>query len=1071
MLPMEVLPPPRTPPPDTLAPVNHQLHPDLRSFRSRRPRSARVALLVLSVGVALGALWIQLERGSRGNPEPALASARPLAAPDLGSATSLGERAASGPSTAPALRELSARPEPLDIATGVTTAMFTEKELKQLDKLAKKHAKQSAKLDSLESLADDADSQASAAQDALDALLADAPGNIWEWLDWKKELKAAEKAVKKWNKKAAKYAKKLAKAETKLADLEGAIEEIDPQYFESGAGDDEPPPGDVSIPVLVQEALTSGAAGVDRLASVATFGLPFHEDQDIAVIDGRPQLGVSGADRWQFEPLALWPDGDVRWALLHVQTDVAAGNPTVGLVVTEGDGSTNQTPIGDEDASEIQLDTGPLLAVISKSSFNLFKQVWVDGVKLVDSGEPGLSAESVGGQSLVPSDDTEVVLEENGPARAVVRATGALATSGGSDVVDFTCRIIARAGSRDLEVQLTVRNANESRQQHVQLEGLELSVDGSLGSGSKAVTISKHDGEHEASISGGTNAHLFVGHTGAAVEGLNSSAYLPHLPEQGDGFVYEGYRLTVGGSDVHSFGDEDQYPEHPWLDVTGSKGGVTVAIQHMAHLWPASLEATGGGRVVAGLFTDRNPAPYAWSWRQHESRTAVFSFHAGDAVDPDEVPLRLDLPLTGRALDYLAYDEARVLPYRLVTEDQAELAFDAMGLGFHEVVAPNGSLLITRYLYKGTTGGSNNHARIEKQLGSEWLRHGNGGKLLNGLDLALYKSEWQVKRSDGFHHDDSGEATNADDVDTSWGHFSDDEHRYRDGMILAYHLTGDRRIRDALLDECEVLQDIFLWPHERSMYQTIRAMGLVCEFVTTVAPLLDTPAERAFAQAQAETLTQILRERLEYITTPTIDIHSEDAGEGWEAAPGTGSRRYFVNSADNKDEKPPGENFQCRGFISASLGPLGYYHAARWLETLAEWKGVGDPDYDDLMDEAERARLRMIDLSYWTKNELFPYVSDPEDRHLVYSYAVTLQDWTITESYDFHPIHLGMIESWRDPDAGLPSERQEYLERGLEQFEAHAAHDNGPYADNLYLLDHRLDVQHFLRLYLESTEE
>jgi len=42
-----------------------------------------------------------------------------------------------------------------------------------------------------------------------------------------------------------------------------------------------------------------------------------------------------------------------------------------------------------------------------------------------------------------------------------------------------------------------------------------------------------------------------------------------------------------------------------------------------------------------------------------------------------------------------------------------------------------------------------------------------------------------------------------------------------------------------------------------------------------------------------------------------------------------------------------------------------------------------------------------------------------------------------------------------------------YLAKGIEQIQAFKVHDQGPYSDNLYLLDSRLDVQHFLSIYLD----
>jgi hypothetical protein len=156
-------------------------------------------------------------------------------------------------------------------------------------------------------------------------------------------------------------------------------------------------------------------------------------------------------------------------------------------------------------------------------------------------------------------------------------------------------------------------------------------------------------------------------------------------------------------------------------------------------------------------------------------------------------------------------------------------------------------------------------------------------------------------------------------------------------------------------------------------------------------------------------------------------------------------RRYFVNSSQNGTEKPPGENYVTRGFITASLGPLGYYQAYSWL-------GLDDPD-------AQAARLRLTDLAWYTRQELFPWFANPEDRHLVYAWAVKLQQVVTWESSDFHPIQLGMAEAYKATGDAA------FLVKGIEQIEAFKAHDQGSYQDNMYLLDSRLDVQHFLAVF------
>jgi hypothetical protein len=141
-----------------------------------------------------------------------------------------------------------------------------------------------------------------------------------------------------------------------------------------------------------------------------------------------------------------------------------------------------------------------------------------------------------------------------------------------------------------------------------------------------------------------------------------------------------------------------------------------------------------------------------------------------------------------------------------------------------------------------------------------------------------------------------------------------------------------------------------------------------------------------------------------------------------------------------------GENFQNRGWISASLEPLAFFHTARVLD---------DSEFKDL------ARGRMIDLVQWTRVELFPWFADADQRHLVYSYAVSQQvvvDW---EQYDFHPILFGMAETFAE------TQDVRFLMKGVEQIQAFEAHDTGPFDTNLYLLDNRLECQHFMHAFME----
>jgi len=779
------------------------------------------------------------------------------------------------------------------------------------------------------------------------------------------------------------------------------------------------------VPLLVSEALPPGVPGLDRVPGVATFGLPFAEGQ-VPELAGRPALDVDGADVFQFRTLASWPDGTVRWALCDAQLELAADQTDASLTIVPGSGASTQPPVASMEAGLIVLDTGPLRAWVRPGAFNLLDRVVVDGVEFVASGaSPGVVGQRADGALLVADPvGTTVVVEENGPARAVVRADGELVSvPEGMPAVDVTCRIVARRGSRDVEVTVTVRNADLARPEHLEIQGIEAALVVDVGPQIEA-TYAGADAETSLSLGPAEWSYLYQAHSTAPVTDVGPSGYKPHVPKlEGGGFAQEGYTIVRNGSPVVPLGSPSSYPGHGYARAAGAKGAVTVALRHMPRQWPAAIEVWGNGLVSAGLFSQRNAAPYVFVWRQHESRTAVFSFAGGAAPPPArDVARRLDAPIVGRAADFAHYDAAGVLPYRLLTIEQQDLAYELMGLQA-AVSPPSEPFLLRRYLQAAGGGGENNHANIERRLGL-WLRHGDGGAYQRALSDALYKAEWQIERSDGWDHaDDPGASNDVEQGEMPFytiGHQGDDSHRYRDGMILASYLTGDPRFAEALGDEVEIL---VAEPYE-------------ADFTRPVAMTL-----RALALLHAYDGDPLLRQRLEERLVQTNELLlSEDETAGWEAPPAQGARGYYAHESEVPEA--PEVKYATRGFFAASLMPLGLYHAAREL-------GPATP-------EGLAAAARVFDLARYTRNELFPFFADPDDRRLVYAYDIGALEVLSFETFDAHPILLPMGVAWElTGDAS-------FLDKGVEQLEAWQAH--GTLDD----LESRFDVQHFLHAWLTS---
>ncbi len=766
-------------------------------------------------------------------------------------------------------------------------------------------------------------------------------------------------------------------------------------------------------------------APATRAALVA---VPLLEGWAVQQVAGRPALGFSGSTRWQFRTVDAFPSGRVHWAVGRALVTAGGSVPVAGLGLVAGAGSSGQPDIAGAPAGGvIRVDTGVLQADVRSVAFNLLDRVVVDGVELVKGGSsPGILAHAADGALLSVAPGLQLSIVENGPVFALLKAEGTLERADGTDVVDFTCRLGFTWGSRDVEVTFTVRNANIAHPQHVSLASLELVL--KLATGAAPVArIALPAGETSVALGPTSTAWAYQAYSAAFTEEVlgSGTAWQPPIPKTGSTtFSQEGYAVGSDFAVLQSF-DKTQYPQNGWLDLSGTAGGCTVAIRHMPYVWPAALEAGGAGHVVAGIYTPRNLVGHVWSWRQHESRSAVFSFHAGPAVAPAEAARRLDAPVVGRIADYSFYRLARAFPYDVLTPAEHDLAYVLLGID-HELDIGNLYLTVTRFLPSGATGGENNHDYAERLLASEYLRLGRGGQWLTAMDLALWKSESQVPRSDNFHHDDDPGPLD-DSVPHTKNIIGDDEHRYRGGIALAWYLTGDERFRDALLDEAEILPGLDIWAQERSMYQSLVAL---CEV--------------ANATHQWAALDPVVAERVEYYATPEIDIPACLDGHGWDGPPGAGPRGCYVYSEQSVSEKPLGENYITRGFITASMGPRALYRAARHL-------GPSDP-------ASQLAGLRLQDLARYTRDELFPFVANPLDRHLVYSYGVKLEVVNSWEQSDFHPILLGMAEAWRQ--TGDPS----FLLKGLEQVEAFEAHGN------LEWMDKRLEAQHYLRAVLDLAK-
>lgn len=196
------------------------------------------------------------------------------------------------------------------------------------------------------------------------------------------------------------------------------------------------------IPLTVRETV-----GVARKKWPVTSGVPFPEGH----LGSAENLRLLDADGdpvpVQCQPLAAWPDGSVRWALLDFQADVTANAESkyaleYGSTVRAE--AVETSLVVRENDEGITVDTGAVSFAISKTEFRLLENVRL-GDRTV-CGPGGLRMTDPEGREFIARRPDTVEIEEFGPLRVCLRVTGRFVDRVGERWFDYELRIHAYAG-------------------------------------------------------------------------------------------------------------------------------------------------------------------------------------------------------------------------------------------------------------------------------------------------------------------------------------------------------------------------------------------------------------------------------------------------------------------------------------------------------------------------------------------------------------------------------------------------------------------------------------------------
>lgn len=402
---------------------------------------------------------------------------------------------------------------------------------------------------------------------------------------------------------------------------------------------DQAPKETVSIKLSIPHPLPS--------AIPLTSGVPFPRGVATSLSHLRLEDEMGREIPIQVAGLARWPDGSYKSIAITMVAEASAG-PQV-FTLTSGPAATRTTsPMPalavSDDADRVTITTGPMRLQIGKRPFHLFEQVWTDhnADHVFDDAERLLrepadivliNAKDGAEYSSARESKPEVVVEESGPVRAVVRSEGWLHADGGKPLTKFIVRTTAYAGRDWVEVDYTLVDPREERI-NAPRQGLALEA---TGYGIRVPTT----------IAEGTG--LFAGEGGQAYRG----------PAAGEHFLYQRGTLNHvnGWFESYSFAFEGVARgarADGWADLSNAQAGAAVVLRNFWQQFPKELSVQDQDLTIwlhppraatqqpdpppanGGTRYERPTTFYAPREGMAKTYQLLFAFHAG-AGDPTQL--------------------------------------------------------------------------------------------------------------------------------------------------------------------------------------------------------------------------------------------------------------------------------------------------------------------------------------------------------------------------------------------------------------------------------------------------
>jgi hypothetical protein len=561
-----------------------------------------------------------------------------------------------------------------------------------------------------------------------------------------------------------------------------------------------------------------------------TVGLPFPRGglQDngplsLVAADGRPAPV-------QAEPLARWPDGSVKWALLDFVCP--AGGPAVGRWELRREAVAAPSPLRlEETAGGAVIDTGAAVFHLRRDALPPLARVLRGGRDVLDPATVRTLLTDARGRVGRPRVGRFAV-EARGPVRATVRLEGAFRGRA-------PCRFVARccffAGTGLVRLRLTVHNPKRARHRGGlwdlgdpgSLLFRDLSLELGLAAARPRLTWQAEPGLPERC--GAADLEVYQGSSGGANwqsrNHVNRHGRVPcSLP---------GYRARHAGR------EERGLRASPVVALEGEGGCLAAAAPEFWQQFPKAIEAAGGVlrlRLFPGQFGD------PFELQGGEQKTHTVWLHFGEAGPTPLAALDWAHRPAQVHADPAWYSATGALPYLLPARAAPDARLD--GLLREAVRGPNSLAALREVIdeygwrhygevyagheaayYKGpppVVSHYNNQYDVVYGALLHYCRSGDprwfdllAPLARHVIDIDVYHTDRDRPAYNGglFWHTDhyrdaagcthrSYSAANCP-AGRPYGGGPSNEHNYTTGLLHFYYLTGDPLARDAVLGLAE----------------------------------------------------------------------------------------------------------------------------------------------------------------------------------------------------------------------------------------------------------------------------